>query len=150
MLFLIGPDLQRVENIGNSKVCPEKQLYIFLMYLGTKMTYRYNINFGLLLLINLNKNLIFRSIANLFGVGKSTVWEIVFRCVAALIRYRNYFIRWPTRREAEEISNSFQQRTGFRKVLGLLDGTHVEIPKQSEYPESYMNRKKYSSIQTQV
>ena len=40
LLLLIGPDLQRVDNIGNATVCPEKQLYIFLMYLGTKMSYR--------------------------------------------------------------------------------------------------------------
>ena len=89
-------------------------------------------------------------IGTLFGVGKATSWEVVYRCVAAIYKYRNVFIRWPNEQEARITAERFQRRNGFRKVLGLLDGTHVRIPKQSIHTLAYMNRKKFSSIQLQV
>lgn len=39
---------------------------------------------------------------------------------------------------------------GFPKVLGAIDGTHVQITKPKEHGESYINRKGYHSMQLQV
>ncbi|XP_039302800.1 uncharacterized protein LOC105200612 isoform X2 [Solenopsis invicta] len=41
--------------------------------------------------------------------------------------YRNYFIRWPNRREINDYSRRLQIEYGFPGVIGALDGTHICI-----------------------
>ena len=55
-------------------------------------------------------------------------------------------IVWPTVEERRFIAEEFDG-IGFPGVIGCIDGTHIKIDTPSEDPESYLNRKKYHSIQ---
>ena len=44
----------------------------------------------------------------------------------------------------------FEQKCGFPNVIGVIDGTHIQIWAPSEDPHSYINRKGYHSINVQV
>lgn len=85
-----------------------------------------------------------------FNVGNATAWRAVRKVVKILCRYRNYFIRWPNRREMDDCSRRLQIEYGFPGVIGALDGTHICILAPSEDSQSYINRKGRHSIQLQV
>lgn len=44
----------------------------------------------------------------------------------------------------------FKEASGFPKVIGAIDGTHIKIEAPTENPVDYINRKGYHSIQLQV
>lgn len=44
----------------------------------------------------------------------------------------------------------FLRRNGFPGIIGIVDGSHVEIPEPFQDGETYYNRKKFPSIQFQV
>lgn len=46
----------------------------------------------------------------------------------------------------EHIKNKYK----FPKVIGAIDGTHIEIAAPKLHPDAYINRKGYHSIQLQV
>ena len=92
----------------------------------------------------------YRSISERFGVSKSTAWFCVKRVVRAIYNIRNYFIKWPTHEEAEITWANIEQAYGFPKVIGCIDGTHINISHPKEDAKSYINRKGRYSIQLQV
>lgn len=55
-------------------------------------------------------------------------------------------IVWPSVDEFRNISNVFSEM-GFPNVIGCIDGTHIRIDASKDDAESYLNRKKYYSIQ---
>ncbi|XP_046389192.1 putative nuclease HARBI1 [Ischnura elegans] len=59
-------------------------------------------------------------------------------------------IKDPTDRDKNETKEHFFNRKGFPDIIGLIDGSHIRIDKPDEDPESYINRKKYFSIQLQA
>ncbi|XP_031788530.1 putative nuclease HARBI1 [Nasonia vitripennis] len=131
LLHLIRPHIQG-EAIGFGKlpIPPEKQLFIALYVLGTPDSYR--------------------SVTAKFDVGKATAWRAVHRIVTAICEYRNYFIQWPSQNEAIATFNRIEARYGFPKVIGAVDGTHIQIPAPRRDAQSYINRKSVHSIQLQV
>lgn len=92
----------------------------------------------------------YRSICERFGVARSTAWVSVKRVVRALYSLRNVFIRWPTYGEAQTIWTNMQTLYGFPKILGVIDGTHINIARPKRDANSYINRKGRFSIQLQV
>lgn len=60
------------------------------------------------------------------------------------------YIKWPNREEAENTWKCIENKHGFPKIIGAVDGTHIHITKPKEHDESYINRKGYHSIQLQV
>lgn len=70
--------------------------------------------------------------------------------VKAICRLRNVFIRWPSRRVAEETAERIYRNKGFPGVIGALDDTHIRISAPKNDPQSYINRKGYHSIHLQV
>lgn len=44
----------------------------------------------------------------------------------------------------------FEATSGFPKVIGAIDGTHINIIAPKNCPEAYINRKGHHSIQLQV
>lgn len=59
-------------------------------------------------------------------------------------------ITWPSEERSMEIHNGFFAVSSFPKVIGAIDGTHINIPAPHENPECYVNRKGHHSIQLQV
>lgn len=69
-----------------------------------------------------------RSICERFGVGRSTALYVTRRVVSVLIELAPVIIKWPTGEEVRETWFGFQATSGFPKIIGAIDGTHVNIP----------------------
>ena len=72
------------------------------------------------------------------------------KVINCLYSERKRFIKWPTEEEATNTSAFIENRFTFPKVIGALDGTHINISKPKQNAESYINRKGHHSIQLQV
>lgn len=59
-------------------------------------------------------------------------------------------IKWPTNGQLNEVWEGFGSMSTFPKIIGAIDGTHINIPVPKDHPESYVNRKGHHSIQLQV
>lgn len=68
----------------------------------------------------------------------------------ALNQIAHRFIKWPRGQELEHVINNFQRLCDFPKVIGAIDGTHIEIRAPVFDKNSYKNRNKYYSINLQV
>ena len=89
----------------------------------------------------------YRTIANLFGLGKSTVCIIVQRiCKHFVDNLMKKYISLPSREETIEIIASFEKLYGFPQVVGSLDGCHIRIKAPHKNSGDYINRKEYHSI----
>lgn len=51
-----------------------------------------------------------------------------------------------------EIIRNFeaQGHSGFPRIIGMIDGTHIRIKAPVRQPDAYVNRKKFHSIVVQV
>lgn len=88
-----------------------------------------------------------RSISERFNVGRSTALYITWRVINELALLASNVIKWPTNGRVYKIWAGFEAVSGFPKVIGAIDGTHVNIPAPTDYPGSYVNRKGHHSIQ---
>lgn len=70
--------------------------------------------------------------------------------VRALYDLAPIVIRWPSGHNINEVWAEFERNSGFPKVIGCIDGTHICIPAPHVQPASYVNRKGHHSIQLQV
>ena len=92
----------------------------------------------------------FRSVADRFGMSKSSLHLFVMTVCKGLCEVQGAFIKWPTPEEQLTISQAFHAHTGFPGVIGCVDGTHVPISGPSHHRDSYINRKGYPSVQVQA
>ncbi|KAG6554613.1 hypothetical protein Mapa_003631 [Marchantia paleacea] len=90
-------------------------------------------------------------VADKFGVGESSVHEIMQDCVPAIVRVFGHHLRWPTGEAVAEVSRSFLDKCGLPNCQGALGSTHVEILNPSG-PEAkkYINRTGHFSIVLQA
>ena len=89
----------------------------------------------------------FRTIAALFGIGRSTAGEIVVdTCDAINCNLMQRYVRVPQNECLQEIVEGFQSRWGFPQTVGAVDGTHIPILRPQESSSDYYNRKGYHSI----
>ena len=89
----------------------------------------------------------YRTIANLFGLGKSTVCTIVHRiCKHFVDNLMKKYISLPSRVETMKIIASFEKLYGVPQVVGAVDGCHIRIKAPHKNSEDYVNRKEYHSI----
>ena len=90
----------------------------------------------------------YRTVSNLFGVGKSTVCQIVIEvctCIVEVLFKR--LVHLPvTQQEIEMEIAAFFRRAGFPQIVGAVDGCHVSILAPNENAEDYVNRKGFYSI----
>ncbi|XP_043276044.1 putative nuclease HARBI1 [Venturia canescens] len=73
-----------------------------------------------------------------------------FRSISDRFDLAPLVIKWPTGEEVEEVWAGFEASSGFPKVIGAIDGTHIRIPAPKVNPEAYVNRKGHHSIQLQA
>ncbi|XP_050340632.1 putative nuclease HARBI1 isoform X1 [Bactrocera neohumeralis] len=116
------------ENTNYRKAIPlEKRIAIALYALGSSAEYR--------------------TIGNMFGIGKSTVCSIlidfcheVWRCLWPL-----YLKKFPMNEiQLREYLNGFES-LGFPQVLGAIDGCHIEVRPAAEDAVDYYNYKGWYS-----
>ncbi|KAM0724678.1 putative nuclease HARBI1 [Formica fusca] len=93
----------------------------------------------------------YRSICEKFCVGRATALYAVKRVIKALINLAPLFITWPEdNKRNKEIFMGFAMISAFPKVIGAIDGTHINIRAPHINAECYVNRKGQHSIQLQV
>ena len=85
------------------------------------------------------------------NLSVASICRIVHRFTLALCNLKDHFIRFPT--TPDEINKSqqnFYSQHRIPNVVGLIDGTHVQVIAPSVNEEAYVNRLHYHSINCQV
>ena len=96
-------------------------------------------------------NVEYRTIAALFGIGRSTVGEIVLdTCDAMALFLLPKYVCVPQNSSMREVVDGFQNRWGFPQTAGAIDGSHIPIKRPLESAADYYNRKSFYSILMQA
>ncbi|XP_025996033.1 protein ANTAGONIST OF LIKE HETEROCHROMATIN PROTEIN 1-like [Solenopsis invicta] len=69
----------------------------------------------------------YRSICDRFNVGRTTALRAVQRVTRAVFRKAARFIQWPSDDRAITVMRGFEEASGFPRVIGAIDGTHICI-----------------------
>ncbi|KAJ8911920.1 hypothetical protein NQ315_016261 [Exocentrus adspersus] len=96
-----------------------------------------------------NQTVSYRDVSDRFNLSLSTLYCVVQKVSRFLSDLAENVIVWPTREECQRLSEEFG-RMGFPGAIACIDGTHIKLDTPSDDPDSYLNRKKYHSIQMQV
>lgn len=125
----LGPYIGRQENNYNITITVEERVLIALTVLAS--------------------NAELQLIANMFGLGKSTVQEIFHDFTTAVCNIlRPIHIRVPDEFEFQMIEELFEANHRFPMVVGAIDGTHVEFECPKALKEDYFCYKRYCSVLT--
>jgi hypothetical protein len=93
----------------------------------------------------------YRTLQELFGLGRSTACQIVAEFIVAVCRrLKGVFLARPTDEQFAEIAEGFQHRWGFPQCVGAIDGSHIPIIAPQEHRNEYYNRKGWYSMQLQA
>ncbi|VEN56206.1 unnamed protein product [Callosobruchus maculatus] len=90
----------------------------------------------------------FRDVGDRFDVTISKLHNIIQTVSLCLSNMASSVITWPSLEEKQQVIADFTN-LGFPNVIGCIDGTHIQIDKPATDHESYINRKKFYSIQMQ-
>ena len=89
----------------------------------------------------------YRTIGELFGVGKSTACVITHElCKIVQDFLLPEFVSFPTGDRLHEVIDGFDNELNFPQCVGAIDGTHIEISAPSQNANDYINRKGYHSV----
>ena len=73
-------------------------------------------------------NIEYCTLAGLFGLGRSTVAEIVLDTCEVIARHlMPRFVRFPQNESLQDVIDGFYHRWGFPQTVGAIDGTHIPI-----------------------
>ena len=78
----------------------------------------------------------YRTLSVLFGLGRSTVGQIVIETCAAIT---NHLL--PRFVKMKEIIDGFENLWGFPQAAGAIDGSHIPIIRPEESASDHYNRK---------
>ena len=90
----------------------------------------------------------YRTIANLFGVGKTTVHKCIHDvCTAMAENILDKYVKFPADDDLQHVIDGFDNTWGFPYCAGAVDGTHIPIIAPESAHGDYVNRKgRYSII----
>ena len=92
----------------------------------------------------------YRTVASMFGVGKTTVHRYVYMFSKALCRKKNEYIEWYSSEEAKTIAQLSQRKYKYPQAIGAIDGSHIPINAPLDGKADYLCRKGYPSIVLQA
>ncbi|KAM9354101.1 uncharacterized protein KZ484_012284 [Pholidichthys leucotaenia] len=99
----------------------------------------------------LASNIEYRTISNLFGVGKSTVCRCVRdMCHAIVALLGSSYLRSPTDQELEDSAQLFSSQWGFPHCVAAIATLHTDIITPSNNASSYINPAGWLSVMSQV
>ena len=84
----------------------------------------------------------YRTIANLFGVRKSTVHKCIHDvCTAMAENILDKYVKFPADDDLQHVIDGFDNTWGFPNCAGAVDGTHIPIiaPESAHYIITDMN-----------
>ena len=89
-----------------------------------------------------------RTIANLFGIGKSTARQLLQHFCSILVDiFFSRLVRFPTTNdEIKKTIDGFAQKYSYPLCLGALDGTHISVTPPKGFETDYLNFKKFYSV----
>ena len=124
----MGPHLRKINTNFRCSISIEKKICCALYTLGSSSE--------------------FRTVGNLFGIGKSTAAEILHHFCEVMVDLFFYrLIKFPnTRQEIDETIEGFLTKSGYPMCLGSLDGTHLSVKPPTGFESDYFNYKKFFSI----
>ena len=89
----------------------------------------------------------YSTIANLFGVGKSTVHKCIHDvCTAMAENILDKYVKLPADDDLQHVIDGFDNTWGFPNCAGAVDGTHIQIITPESARGEYVNRKGWYSI----
>lgn len=88
----------------------------------------------------------FKTLSELFGIGKSTVSICVWEVCRAIRTLQSQFVSLPQGDRLCEIVEGFKQTWGFPQCGGAIGDTHIPITAPSNNAKDYVNRKGSHSI----
>ena len=92
-----------------------------------------------------------RTISVLFGIGKSTVHEVLHdTCAVVASHIMPKYVHIPNMAMLRIIVNGFEHNLGFPQAIGVIDGSHIAIIKPHQCASDCFNRKSYYSILVQA
>ena len=87
-------------------------------------------------------------VSHLFGIGQSTIYEILTGFIKTVNCKLSYKLDWHRLDKLKRIAIEFQAQKGLAHFLGPLDGVHILInpPRRSLRREDYINKKGFRSV----
>ena len=96
-------------------------------------------------------NIEYRTLSEMFGLGKSTVGKIVIgMCKSIATHLLPEYVSIPNSEKLKEIVEGFETYLGFPQAAGAIDGSHIPIIRPDESASDYCNRKVYYSVIVQA
>ena len=93
----------------------------------------------------------YRTLSHLFGVGRSSVCEIVQNTCRAIVSVlMDVYISFPMGNALNEVVNGFEEKWGYPQCAGAIDGSHIPISAPASSHTDYYNRKGYYSMVIQA
>lgn len=123
----LAPAMCRQDTVLRRAISVEKRIAVTLWCLATPCEYR--------------------TIAHLFGIGRSTVWDIVQETCNLLVTtpFKKY-IHFPSGTKLNDLVNTFKSKWGVPQCIGVIDGCHIPVASPAMSRTDYYNRKGWYSI----
>ena len=124
----VGPHLRRNDTILRRAVPVEKRIACALYALGSTSE--------------------LRTVANLFGLGKSTTGELLHEFCSTIVDvFFHRLVKFPSSdQEIVDTIHDFLVRYDYPMCIGSVDGTHISVKAPVESQVDYFNYKKFHSI----
>ena len=85
------------------------------------------------------------------NLSQASVSRIVTAFTDSICQFKQLFIKFPTEiNTIQENQQKFFTDSRIPNVVGLVDGTHIQIIRPSENEEAYVNRLNYHSVNVQI
>ncbi|KAL2642014.1 hypothetical protein R1flu_009601 [Riccia fluitans] len=86
-----------------------------------------------------------------FGIGSSTVQEMMYNVVLAINReLGGRFMLWPRGQAMKRVSKKFYRKCGLPNIQGAIEGTQIRVRAPKKDTSQYFNRKQFHSLLMQA